>query len=1058
MQFLKNLSIGQKLIGSFILILLILAGQSFLSNQSLSRMNDDITQIVSVNQPASIQAVQLNAILKDTSRALGYYIITRESSDLQTYHFLQKQLQQQLMNLKSQPAIEDNEAYTQKILNIENAIRDTDVIQEQMLAVVDDPNKNMPAMKFSAENINPGYRNRLQLLSSMLEIEQDEEASEERKELTNTIVALRYYWTTINNELRLFLAFRTQVATENALVYREAAINKHAELMELSDLFTFEQSDAMDQFNEGLDTYWENIERLFEIHNAEDWRSDAFMLRKNVAPALYSIGQQISGLVDLLQSDSQLAASTAADSYASQRQQLMAAFAVIFIAVVALALLLSRSISRPVQQAVNIANQIASGNLTNNIKIDSRDETGEMLSTLDKMQTDLRNRIEADAKTAAENLRIRQALDNVSVSVTVSNNENNLIYINKAAHSMVKFMEPGIRETHPQFSADKLIGDKISSYLDDPAIKAAYQKELKQQEEYDTIIAARNVHLVTSPVYDDNDTYQGRVTQWNDVTDALEAAEKERQRIESERVIAAENARIRTALDNVSSNVMLADTERNIIYMNKNVTRLFTEAKDHIKKQIPHFEPDKLLGSNIDQFHKHPGHQEELLKNLAGSHESEFEIGGMTMKFVANPVTSEAGERLGTAVEWTDRTQEVAVEKEIDSLVEAAKNGDLSQRIELGDKKGFFRQLGEGFNALLNELSDVFTDIANIMGKMAEGDLSQSIDKHYNGTFGEVKDNINKTIGHLYQVLSDLTELAGDISDTSNEISSGNTNLSERTEQQAASLEETASSMEELTSTVRHNADNAQQANQVASTARQSAEKGGTVVSSAISAMNEISTSSNKIAEIIGVIDEIAFQTNLLALNASVEAARAGEQGRGFAVVATEVRNLASRSAGAAKEIKELIQDSLNKVNSGTELVNQSGQTLEEIVSDVKKVGDIVAEIAASSAEQSAGIDQVNKAVTSMDELTQQNAALAEETSAASANMSDKSENMAQMVSFFKFDHSTVDSRHSAPEYSPSKPAKTVRSQPAVARERSKPVTPVNRQLETGNNDEWEEF
>jgi len=1042
MQFLKDLSIRQKLMSSFIFILLILAVQSYLSNLSLSKMNEDITQIVNINQPASIKAEQLNAILKDTSRALGFYIITQEQADLQAYNFLQKQLQGQLESLKSQAAIQNNDSYTKLLNDIEKSISETSTIQDQLLAVVDDPNQNMPAMQFSAENINPNYRARLQLLSAMLEAEQEEEASEDRKLLTEAIVSLRYYWTTINNELRLFLAFRTKAATENTFVYRDAAKAKLTELMELSEFFTFEQEDAMEQFNDGIDEYWANIDQLFEIHNAEDWRSDAFLLRKRVAPALFAIGQEIEKLVKSLQSDSQKAADIAAASYTSQQTQLLIAFAVIFMIVLALGLLLSRNISKPVRQAVNIANQIANANLNNKIKVDSKDETGEMLSTLDRMQTDLRNRIESDAKTAAENLRIRQALDNVSVSVTVSNDSNELIYVNHAAQTLVKSLEAGIRSIHPEFSSDHLIGDKVSNYIEDADLKVAYQRKLNQQEEYDTVIASRNLHLITSPVYDDSGTYQGRVTQWNDVTDALLAAEQERERIESERIVAAENARIRTALDNVSSNVMLADSERNIIYMNKNVTRLFTEVREDIQSQLPNFDPEKLLGANIDQFHINPNHQIQILENLADTYESELKIGDITMKIIANPVMSEDGTRLGTAVEWTDRTQEVAVEKEIDSLVDAAKNGNLSQRIDVSNKKGFFRQLGEGFNALLNELSSVFSDIAQIMSKMADGDLSQSIDKQYSGTFGEVKDDINKTIKQLHQILSDVTELAGEVSDTSNEISTGNNSLSSRTEQQAASLEQTASSMEELTSTVQHNAQNAQQANQLASTSRQSAEKGGAVVANAISAMNEISTSSNKIAEIIGVIDEIAFQTNLLALNASVEAARAGEQGRGFAVVATEVRNLASRSAEAAREIKELIQDSQKKVNSGTELVNQSGQTLELIVDDVKKVGDIVAEIAASSAEQSSGIEQVNNAVNSMDELTQQNAALAEETSSASASMSEKSRQMAGLVGFFKLSQAAMGSM----------------SQETPTSVASKPVAVQSVAPRTGESDEWEEF
>jgi methyl-accepting chemotaxis protein len=288
------------------------------------------------------------------------------------------------------------------------------------------------------------------------------------------------------------------------------------------------------------------------------------------------------------------------------------------------------------------------------------------------------------------------------------------------------------------------------------------------------------------------------------------------------------------------------------------------------------------------------------------------------------------------------------------------------------------------------------------MDHMARGDLTRNIEREYQGTFGRVKDDVNGTLGNMRRIVQDLRDAADFLSTASDEISSGNNNLSARTEQQASSLQETASSMEELTSTVRNNADNAQQANQLAAVSRGKAEEGGAVVERAIEAMREIDSASGKIAEIIGVIDEIAFQTNLLALNASVEAARAGEQGRGFAVVATEVRNLASRSASAAKQIKELIKDSVQKVRSGAELVNQSGETLGQIVQAVKKVGDIVAEIAAASTEQSAGIDQVNQAVTSMDEVTQQNAALAEQTSAASASMQEKTREMAHMVGFFK--------------------------------------------------------
>uniref|UniRef100_UPI00293D9B89 methyl-accepting chemotaxis protein n=1 Tax=Janthinobacterium sp. TaxID=1871054 RepID=UPI00293D9B89 len=256
----------------------------------------------------------------------------------------------------------------------------------------------------------------------------------------------------------------------------------------------------------------------------------------------------------------------------------------------------------------------------------------------------------------------------------------------------------------------------------------------------------------------------------------------------------------------------------------------------------------------------------------------------------------------------------------------------------------------------------------------------------------------------LVKTVSDVRSGTEMITVASREIASGNADLSSRTESQASSLEETASSMEELTSTVKQNADNARQANQLAVSASSVAIKGGSVVSQVVSTMGSIKDSSRKIVDIIGVIDSIAFQTNILALNAAVEAARAGEQGRGFAVVASEVRNLAQRSAGAAKEIKELIGDSVDKVDAGSRLVDEAGQTMDLIVTSIKQVADIMGEITAATLEQSHGIEEINQAITQMDEMTQQNAALVEQAAAAAESMQDQSQKLAEAVSIFKLD------------------------------------------------------
>ena len=417
---------------------------------------------------------------------------------------------------------------------------------------------------------------------------------------------------------------------------------------------------------------------------------------------------------------------------------------------------------------------------------------------------------------------------------------------------------------------------------------------------------------------------------------------KLRTQIETERAVARENTRIRQALDKASTSVVLADENQQIIYVNETARASFTRNAQEIRATLPNFDPTRLRGSSLDSLSPDPANQRRLIENLKGAQVQEQVLGDFTFRTVTNPVVSEKGERLGTVMEWTQRTQEVRVEKELQNMLAAINSGAVNKRIDLAGKNGFFEAMSRGINQLADNLTETVSKV-----KLAAAEIHRGAE----------------------------------------EISAGNSNLSLRTEEQAASLEETASSMEEMTTTVKQNADNAGQANQLALAARDQAEQGGMVVGKAVQAMSGINESARQIADIIGVIDEIAFQTNLLALNAAVEAARAGEQGRGFAVVASEVRNLAGRSATAAKEIKDLIQDSVRKVGDGSLLVTQSGQTLEQIVISVKKVSDIVAEIAAASREQSLGIEQVGRAVMQMDELTQQNAALVEQGTAASQNM-----------------------------------------------------------------------
>lgn len=332
----------------------------------------------------------------------------------------------------------------------------------------------------------------------------------------------------------------------------------------------------------------------------------------------------------------------------------------------------------------------------------------------------------------------------------------------------------------------------------------------------------------------------------------------------------------------------------------------------------------------------------------------------------------------------------------------------------------------------------VVNELKRVMTHLSQGDLSANIEQPFEGEFAELGQVVSTFISTLRQIITDINEAAATIKMAATEISAGNIDLSSRTEQQAANLEETASSMEELTSTVKQNSDNSRQANVLAGKASEIAVSGGQLIEQVVTTMASINDSAQKISDIIGVIDGIAFQTNILALNAAVEAARAGEQGRGFAVVASEVRTLAQRSANAAKDIKGLISDSVNKIRNGNELVDRSGSTMKDIVVSIKRVNDLMAEIAAASAEQATGIDEINKAVTQMDEMTQQNAALVEEAAAASESLLAQAEQLYEHVAIF-----SVHQQSAAPKAA----AKAVTSRPGSHATLQRPMAkkPVSR-------------
>jgi methyl-accepting chemotaxis protein len=383
-----------------------------------------------------------------------------------------------------------------------------------------------------------------------------------------------------------------------------------------------------------------------------------------------------------------------------------------------------------------------------------------------------------------------------------------------------------------------------------------------------------------------------------------------------------------------------------------------------------------------------------------GKYYRPFLLTGMAGQFRAGAVA------INGARDVMARNAEAAekLQAETTALVEAAAAGNLDGRLSLMGREGAMRQLAESVNTLIARSGSVIAKVAAAISALAHGEIRTQIDGDYGGIFGELKRNTNRTIEIMRDVAHALARNVAIVRQTSQEISTGSRDLAVRTESQATALEQTAASMHQVTVAVKQNADNAQKATRLAVAARDIAATGGSVVREAIAAMEQIEASASKIADIVTLIDEIAFQTNLLALNASVEAARAGEAGKGFAVVAQEVRALAQRSAKASKDIKGLIEESDRQVRFGAGLVKQTGGSLDEIVAAVDKVQDIVADIATASQQQSAGLDEINIAVAQLDEMTQRNGSLVEQTATLAQQLADQAEELSKVVAFFRLD------------------------------------------------------
>ncbi|UTA47661.1 methyl-accepting chemotaxis protein [Simiduia sp. 21SJ11W-1] len=652
------------------------------------------------------------------------------------------------------------------------------------------------------------------------------------------------------------------------------------------------------------------------------------------------------------------------------------------------------------------------------------------------------NDVTAIRETEDRGVRLQGAVDQSTTALMMVDRNFEITYMNQASLKLLKEHEAVFQKKWPTFRADEsfMMGACIDMFHKNPA----HQRKMLDDPSilpYTTDIHIEDLtfSLGVSAIYSRTGDYIGNCLEWSDVSEL-----RKRQ---------LEVGRLSSAVEGMTTNLMMADTKGNIVYMNPSVGQMLKKREAKIQTVLPSFRVDKIVGTNFDSFHKNPAHQQNLLGNPDNlPYQNDIALAGLEFNLTAIALRDSDGKHVGTAVQWVDNTEEKDAQRQIGALINAAIEGNLDKRIDTSSYEGFMKDLGDGINKLMDTIVEPVNNTIDIIQSLSQGDVSRNMDGEYGGQFLALSSAINESMNNLRNMVSEIRSASNNVFSAAREIAEGNNDLSQRTETQASNLEETASAMEELTTTVQQNAENASEATKLASGVMDRASNGGTVVKSAVQAMEDINRSSRKISDIIGVIDEIAFQTNLLALNAAVEAARAGEQGRGFAVVAAEVRNLAQRSAAAAKEIKGLINDSVEAVGKGNKLVDETGQTFGELVEAVKEVVAMISDIDSASKEQAAGINEISQAVAQMDEMTQQNAALVEEASASSRAMEDQAQQLLEQVSFFSTGEEDTQVAQASPR------TKTTARRPANgAAARAQRPARAGGQAKA-SDEEWEEF
>ncbi|MEJ5245740.1 MAG: methyl-accepting chemotaxis protein [Bacteroidota bacterium] len=733
---------------------------------------------------------------------------------------------------------------------------------------------------------------------------------------------------------------------------------------------------------------------------------------------------------------------------------------------------LIRSITKPLNQAVTAINNIAHGNVDVNLETKSKDETGIMLNALSTMVGNLRNLVKEmntmtdyalngklDARGKANQFEgeyrkivegFNSTLDAVIGPLNVAAEYIDRISKGDIPPRIIDEYKGDFNEIKNNMNvlidatqniADVLV--QVSKGNLDIAIKERSSSDILIQSVNTTINSVRqltmdvkylaeNAMLGNLNVEVDENKYEG----------------------EYKNIISGVNNTLISVVNIINSmnaSVMIGDKNGIINFVNKSSFELFNKHINNIKSHLPDFSSDKLIGSPIDKYHKNPAHQKAMLSKMESPINSFISMGEAKFKLNVSPINNRNGERLAYVVEWLDQTDEINFNEGLNNLIEDITEGHLKSRMDSEKVAGIYQQTASGINRMLNNLLEPINDVTDALKQMAEGNLSLKVEGNYKGDHAilvnalnttieqmpfketiqvlqgvangdlthkiegnykgdalKLKEALNSTIDSLNEILTQVAVTVDEVTRGAMQVSDASTALSQGATEQAASLEEITSSMAEIGSQTKTNAENANHANILTFEAKEAAEKGNREMLQLNDAMEEITESSRNISKIIKVIDEIAFQTNLLALNAAVEAARAGRHGKGFAVVAEEVRNLAARSATAAKETSELIENSIKAVENGSMIAVRTGEALEEIKNSSVKVADIVGEIATSSNEQALAISQINEGLSQIDKVTQTNTASAEESASAAEELSGQAAQLKAMIARFKLNNDNV--------------------------------------------------